>query len=180
MYPSKAELEKKWWHRLVKVIIIFLSISASLFGIICAWYFFYLGRNTNLILSFENEFNQIKGIQYSFEEIEHMEGPWLKYQLVDKVASFQNTEHPLKLSDNKNKELEALLTKTLPDEQNWVVVKFLSKEANPKWMVKKTYEYSWFWLFFLFSGPVIFLFLWVLYYKVVLYVFYGKRESISG
>jgi hypothetical protein len=66
MYPTNEQLEERWWHRLVKVLIILAAVASfiSAIGIFLNEFW----GSSQFLLSFEGGYNEIKAKEQKLED----------------------------------------------------------------------------------------------------------------
>jgi hypothetical protein len=91
MYPTSEQLEERWWHRLVKVLIIFATVVSFIFAIrifLDKWE----SLSPHFLLSFEDGYNEINAKEQKLEDCPSS----IEFDVIDKIKY----ENPPVLSKN--------------------------------------------------------------------------------
>ena len=192
IFPKEEQLESKWWHRLIKVIIWGLTIFSFVFAIgIFSQYF---QGSPQFIFSFEDEYNEIK---IKEQELDN-DGI---YGLI--LLNLILKEDPFVLSENIFTVWTELNNGKIPKrklspkefmekqcEEPEMIRSSLTLEKEPIYskecfnMIVKNYPdikvklwkpkyYSVFLIFLV--VPIIYFGFWLIYRKIILYIIFGKK-----
>lgn len=172
MYPTKEYLDSKWWYRLVKVLIVFIvfvSFLGSVFIIFMSepW-------SVRFISNIEPGYSEVIAEERKIKDIGS--NRWTLER--DILNRLQDTSPEIRkyiedLRKQKSKTIYGYEFPTYPESQIYDLV----SDTFPDLRIKlwKEFDYSSLWALLL--SPVIYLILWVFYYKIVLYIAYGKKEK---
>lgn len=179
---SKEQLESKWWHRLTKVIIIFLTIASF----VCSFILFILEdfSQTKFILSFEEDYSKINKEERNLEDIGDFSFFVSPYYVINTIKFL---DPPANKPSGSFKPFSAKEIIELYEKGNLYLSnsdseKILGEVVKnyPNWKIKAWKEYDYLLLLIFLIVPITYFGLWLVYKKVVLYIVFGKKQIHEG
>lgn len=182
MYPTEEQLEAKWWHRLVRVVVILSTIISLVFTI------YVFGEefkgSPQFILSFESGYNEVKAEEQKLEDhspsfsvidrIKDKNPPVLsKNSFSVGVLSWEREQPEKKLYPKEFIETQCKggLLSYSPESFGKIV------ENYPDWRIKSwTPTYLSVILVFLIV-PITYFGLCLIYKKIILYIVFGRKNK---
>lgn len=195
-YLDKNHLEKKWWHRLVKVVIYIVTFVVFLLSI----FFIYQSKVHKVILNFEAGYEQNGNQEKSIQEVTdfntksliivHLIGDnesfWSFHPsaLREDISKIVKTLYPTAYQNFTDSVLADHILNTYSTWQELIGSFYNTNIQDYKifdaiidtdfiyyYKFKEWDEYSFSWVFL---APFVYLILSGFYYKIILYVVYGK------
>jgi len=188
MYPTKEQLEDRWWNRLVKVLIILVTVASFVFAIYTFANEF--RGSPQFLLSFESGYSEVKAEEQKLED----------YPPSLSVINRIKKKNPKVLSKNSFSVRSFSLYPRIPYSKEPIITQLYPKEFietqckgellsyspesfgqivenYPDWRIKSwtPKDYSVFLVFLI--VPIIYFGLWFIYKKIILYIVFGKKHK---
>ena len=183
MYPTKEQLEDRWWHRLVKVIVILSTIASFIFAI------YIFGDNfwgyPQFLLSFEGGYYEVKTKEQKLGDYSP------SFAVIDRIKN----ENPPVLSKNSFSVGVLSWEEEKPESKKLYPKEFIETQCKggllsyspesfgkivenyPDWKIKSwTPTYPSVILVFLIV-PITYFGLWFIYKKIILYIVFGRKSK---
>lgn len=180
MYPINEQLETKWWHRLIKVSILIISIGVFGAFFFTGIYYTITDPKTDYVFSFEHNYEQVKGNETDLKTA----GRWISSDVmydIEKTVKGGNYYNKLGITQNdiENTKKEGISGFKIFDNKKFSeLIENIPILVTVK--VVKDYNYEWLPVMLIISliiASVIYLGLWLIYKKIILYIVFGKRQS---
>lgn len=171
MYPTNEQLEAKWWNRLAKVLIGFIVLVSFVSSIELV---IESPKETKFILNTEQSYPEIIKEEKKLKDIDIE----LRYNLErDILIKLQDTSPEIrKYIEDLRKEIENRPWYEKPVNPEREIYNRVS-DTFPNLRIKVWKQFDYLSLLFLLLAPIVYLFLWVLYDKIILYIVYGKKRK---
>jgi len=178
-YSEKEELNKRWWHRLVKVSVITSSILILIFGFVIFWESW---KEYDFVYSFQPDYEDYKNIEGIVKRCEFDthgglfftlvcgEFSWDEESFLDLYASYSELEEVVKKAKNEGYSSEEILISLNENEKlNDIKSKRIEKRNYLGCMRN----------IFIVLGVALgwFVILWFVIYRIVLYIIFGEKKQ---